>query len=61
MSTAILPLQHDYLVLSLSSLREPVVVVERLVVGIQVVQDLEGVIQGFEGVVDGIMTTGTIE
>jgi hypothetical protein len=48
-------------VLSLSSLREPVVVVERLVVGIQVVQDLEGVIQGFEGVVDGIMTTGTIE
>jgi hypothetical protein len=60
MSIAILPLQHDYLVLSLSSLREPVVVVERLVVGIQVVQDLEGVIQCFDGVMDGT-TTGTSE
>jgi hypothetical protein len=60
MSIAILPLQHDYLVLSLSSLREPVVVVERLVVGIQVVQDLEGVIQCFDGVIDAA-TTGTSE
>lgn len=40
----ILPLQHDYLVLSLSNLRAPVVVIERPVVGIQVVEGLQGVL-----------------
>lgn len=44
MSLSLLPLQHDYLVLSLSNLRAPVVVVERPVVGIQVVEGLQGIL-----------------
>lgn len=41
MTQAFLPLGHDYAVLSLSALRAPVI--ERLVVGIQVVDGLQGV------------------
>lgn len=54
MSLALLPLQHDYLVLSLSNLRAPVVVIERLVVGIQVVDGLEGVMVAEEEFAAGI-------
>lgn len=44
MTLALLPLQHDYLVLSLSNLRAPVVVIDRPVVGIQVVEGLQGLL-----------------
>lgn len=44
MSLSILPLHHDYLPLSLTNIRSTVVVVEKIVVDIRVVEEIDAVV-----------------
>jgi hypothetical protein len=56
MPLATLLLNHDYLVLSLSAIRAPVVVIERPVISIQVVEGLQGTLTEEDGFGSAVMT-----
>lgn len=56
MSLSILPLHHDYLPLSLTNIRSTVVVIEKPVIDIRVVEGLEAVMIEEEQIVADIET-----
>lgn len=60
MTLAILPLHHDYLPLSLTSIRSTVIVIEKPVIDIRVVEGLEAVMIEEEQLVADMETEAEI-